>query len=60
MNSYLPCRCLCLGLVLQMTRSTPRRRTILQLRQSLLMLLRTFIFFSGPFRLFACDGRPDR
>ena len=39
-----PWRCLCLGLRLQITRTTPRRRTILQCSQIGLTLLRTFIF----------------
>ena len=39
-----PWRCLCLGLRLQITRTTPFRRTILQFSQIGLTLLRTFIF----------------
>ena len=39
---YFPCRCLCLGLV-QMTRTTPRRRMILHSSQIRLTEARTFI-----------------
>src|SRR5438105_9848848 len=41
MASY-PCRCLCLGLRLQMTRMTPRRLITLQCSQIGLTLVRTF------------------
>src|SRR5204863_9940028 len=37
-----PCRCLCLGLRLQMTRITPRRLITLQCSQIGLTLVRTF------------------
>jgi len=37
-----PCRCLCLGLRLQMTRMTPRRLITLQCSQIGLTLVRTF------------------
>src|SRR3972149_4217342 len=37
-----PCRCLCLGLRLQMTNVTPRRRTTLQCSQMGFTLERTF------------------
>jgi len=37
-----PCRCLCLALRLQITRSTPRRLITLQCSQIGLTLVRTF------------------
>jgi len=37
-----PCRCLCLGLRLQITRITPRRLITLQCSQIGLTLVRTF------------------
>src|SRR5467141_3438950 len=40
--SCYPCRCLCLGLRLQMTRMTPRRLITLQCSQIGLTLVRTF------------------
>src|SRR5262245_56165578 len=43
-----PCRCLCLGLRLQMMRVTPCRLTTLQCSQIGLTLERTFTRFSGP------------
>ena len=46
-----PWRCLCFGSALQITRMTPSRLTILQLRHNFLTEARTFIFtlrnFSG-------------
>src|SRR5689334_7848707 len=43
-----PCRCLCLGLRLQMTRTTPCRLMTLQCSQIGLTLERTFTCFSRP------------
>ena len=51
MRKNQPWRCLCFGSALQITRMTPSRLTILQLRHNFLTEARTFIFtlrnFSG-------------
>lgn len=51
MRNNQPWRCLCFGSALQITRMTPSRLTILQLRHNFLTEARTFIFtlrnFSG-------------
>jgi hypothetical protein len=40
---FYPCRCLCFGSRLQITLTTPRRRTILQCSQIRFTLERTFM-----------------
>jgi len=44
MRDNQPWRCLCFGSALQITRTTPLRLTILQLRHNFLTEARTFIF----------------
>lgn len=44
MRKNQPWRCLCFGSALQITRMTPSRLTILQLRHNFLTEARTFIF----------------
>jgi hypothetical protein len=43
-SSLQPCRCLCRASAVQMTRTTPLRRMILQLRQIFFTDASTFMF----------------
>lgn len=57
MRKNQPWRCLCFDSALQITRMTPSRLTILQLRHNFLTEARTFILLSVTSRATSFNGR---